>query len=265
MSQSLHAMRDAQKPCPYFNDGRTMRLAKLHDMPFPIDFSKPIKMANKEKKFDLLQKGFLSDIFTVFAPQCISCNACVPLRVNTDKFTIGKSHTKLLEKKSFDFELTETIQLDTSQYYELFQAYIKARHGNSSSQMLEWQQKEFNTWLLEFPKAITAYKGDKAAGIALIDLYGQFASGEFNIFDPLHSQASLGTQLWLQTILKMQEQGSNQIYVGAWAKGSRSLGYKDRFKGLETIVDGEWMNFDPTIHTKGPNFHAMLTAEGFNI
>lgn len=54
------------------------------------------------------------------------------------------------------------------------------------------------------------------------------------------------------------------VYIGA-TNETKGMKYKRYYSGLETIVNGTWVNFDPNTHTQGHEHRPMLRAEGFNI
>lgn len=218
-------------------------------------------------RFEGVGKGFLGASFGVIAP---ACNACVPLRVNTDKFVLSPSQRKLLNDGRIKYSFQKTILLNPHELFRVFKTYVSQRHdGNAMSQ---WNMKQFCDWLGFMPFTLTARdQNNQLVGFSSYEANGRTAIMEYAAYNPALRELSIGKRLWLEAVRQSQETGVTYVYVGAWAKDSPKLGYKSQHRGLETYVfdeksgTGEWVDFNPDIHTTGPNYSAMLRAEGFDI
>lgn len=219
-----------------------------------------------------VKKGFLGASFSVLSPACPTCNACVPLRVNTDKFMLSASQKKLLADGQLSYRFQETISLNPAELFHVFKSYVTTRHSNDESQMNKWNIHTFKNWLGFMPYTLTARDQDNClVGFSSYEAKGNTAIMEYAAYTPEVRHLSVGKRLWLEAVRQSQESGIKHVYVGPWAKGSPKLGYKADHRGLETYVfnektgKGRWVDFDPDVHTTGPNYNAMLRAEGFDI
>lgn len=250
-----------QKTCAYFDDGRAAEIMRLTYIETNQQRQK-IVSPNQQKKltFETTKKGLLPHTFGTAVTFCDDCNACVPLRVNTDKFNVSKSQQKLLNRTHINFTLLNNDEVDSSSMYILYKKYMDARHLNLNSEMPNWNEGQFNQWFYETPFKLIATHENNIIGYSLIDKDKEKNSIilHYSIFDPDFSKASLGKQLWIATIIEAIDLDIQHIYVGPWAKDSPKLDYKKNHSGLETYVNKEWIDFNPEIHTQGPDYKALF-------
>lgn len=213
-----------------------------------------------------VKKGFMSMHFGVVAPTCPTCNACVPLRVNTEKFSLTPSQVKRMGKENLSFQLATTETFSTLEMFNLFKTYTASRHGEKISTMRSWDMKQFINWLDYVPFMLTMRhtKTGQLAGYSALNGDSECGVMEYIVFDPAYEKISPGKRLWLQTVMEMKAAKIQHVYVGSWAKGSPKLSYKEKHSGLETFDGEKWVDFDPEIHTQGPDYKAMIRREGFN-
>ncbi len=60
----------------------------------------------------------------------------------------------------------------------------------------------------------------------------------YSFYDPDQTALSLGTYLILDHIEIAREAGLPYVYLGYWVPGSRKMGYKSGFSGLEIYKGG---------------------------
>ncbi len=71
----------------------------------------------------------------------------------------------------------------------------------------------------------------------------------YSFYDPDLADLSLGTYLILDHIAIAREAGLPYVYLGYWVPGSRKMGYKAGFSGLEIYKGGRWQDIgDPADH-----------------
>lgn len=239
--------------CDYFDDGRPKRTYALYG-----SVSGFMTQHSREVKFDLMRKGFFGNGYGAIATACPTCNACVNIRVNLDKFKLSRGARKTLAKGNYTFQIEASDRAPARELFDVFNRYQNARHKEETSEMKDWDLGLFQKWVQVPTGLLVARDKGKIIGFSLVDAYDEAVSLEYSAFDPNYSAHGIGTQLWLQTMVKSKEYGFAHAYVGPWAKNSPKLGYKSRFNGLEAFVEGEWIDLDPEKHTSGPNYIAMV-------
>lgn len=219
-------------------------------------------------KFDAGEKGFLMHAFCALANICPTCNACVPLRVNLEKFFITSSQDKRLNKLGYSAQLFETTALSREMLFHMFNQYARNRHPKSS--MLSMDQREFNLLTSRTPLTMTLTKPietgpPQLSAYALLDCHATSLSFDYAVYDVGLLKDSPGKVLWLTTMQMAQQAGMDYVYVGNWAKDSPKLDYKKNHAGLEAFVGNKWVDFNPERHTQGPDYRALLRTQGYTL
>lgn len=214
-----------------------------------------------------IKKGYLSGSYAAIAPVCGKCsNPCVTLRVNTEKFALSASQRLTMADQRYHYDLRPTSLLNPHELFNVFKKYTRERHAEKESGMGNWNLKRFKEWADFMPFMFTARASDgRLAGYAAVNAEHDFAVLEYLTYDPAFSKDSIGKRLWLQMMTEAQNSNIPHVYVGAWSKGSPKLDYKKNHSGLETIVDGKWVDFDPALHAGGTDYRGMLKSDGFHI
>ncbi len=266
MSTEFSIKRLEKERCDYFpNNLRVKRHFALTNGPMSEFFEND----QTPLKFKAGEKGFLMHAFCALANICPTCNACVPLRVNLDKFFTTKSQDKRIRKLGYDAHIFETAALSDVMLFQMFRKYAELRHAKSS--MLTMDQKEFSLLTSRTPLCLTLTKTfpdaaqPKLYAYALMDTHNAAMSFDYAVYDPAILRDSPGKLLWLEAMRMAKERGIEHVYVGNWAKGSPKLDYKKQHVGLEAFVKDRWIDFNPDIHIQGPDYRALLRLEGYNL
>ncbi len=257
-----------KKACGYFDDKREARLLRFGYDQYaseenPLHISDP----SLPTSFRCAAKGISQQPNYNYITDCPTCNACVPLRVNTDKFTLSKSQKKLIAKTDASFKIENNHNLNRDELYLLYSKYMQARHSEDYSGMQHWDKKTFNDWLDSSFLKLLMIKDDKIIGCSLLDMNGDNTVLYYSFFDPDYSKDSPGKQLWLTAITTAIQNDLKHVYVGTWAKDSPKLDYKKDHSGLETydVGTGKWVDFDPEIHTSFPKYKDLINADALRI
>ena len=84
------------------------------------------------------------------------------------------------------------------------------------------------------------------AAVCLTDVFDDGLSMVYSFYDPDLSALSLGTYVILDHIAIAREAGLPYVYLGYWVPGSRKMGYKAGFSGLEIYKAGQWQAIGDT-------------------
>lgn len=85
-------------------------------------------------------------------------------------------------------------------------------------------------------------RGRPLAAVCLTDVFDDGLSMVYSFYDPDLSDLSLGTHVILDHIDIAREAGLPYVYLGYWVPGSRKMGYKAGFSGLEIYKGGRWQD-----------------------
>ena len=192
----------------------------------------------------LIRAGFRRSGQFTYRPHCEACQACVPVRVEVDKFVPNRTQRRCLKRnhhlaaRFFPLDFKE-------EHYALYRAYLGSRHsGGGMDKDGPDQYTQFllssnvDTVMVEFRD------GETLVMVAVIDQVENGLSAVYTFFDPAREQDSLGVYgvLWQIELAKRLE--ISYLYLGYWIGESRKMAYKKQYGPLEGLVDGRWQVLD---------------------
>ncbi len=221
----------APQPCPYL-EGRMER--KLFTA---------LQGENSERLNDSLsQQGFRRSQNVLYRPSCADCSACLSARIDVAAFQPTKGQRRTL-KRNAHLERRATSPWASEDQYDLFRRYLDARHAQGG--MADMDVFEFAAMIEETPirsRVVEYTDGETGAltAVSLTDILGDGLSMVYSFYAPDLPQQSLGTYMILDHVEIARENNLPYVYLGYWVPGSRKMGYKANFSGLEVYAGGEW-------------------------
>lgn len=253
----------SETPCTYLSDQTRTMVAVFERVVRTGKFEYSVQKLTRDEKYRLIEEsGFFSINSTPSAPCCETCQKCVPLRINSDKVEFTKSQRNNFVKNSSRFETELTNSRATGrEHYRIYEDYLARRHPESG--MRNQGYKDFLDSCLGKNSVLNIYDKEdehRLVAFAQIDIHEQAATFDYLVYDAAlsNSKYSLGTFAWLALIHRCREYDVKHMYAGPWIEGSKKMGYKSRFPGLETLVEGEWVDFDAEIHKIGPDYNRVV-------
>ncbi len=227
----------APQPCPYL-EGRLER--KLFTA---------LQGQNAQKLNDgLSQQGFRRSQNVLYRPSCADCSACLSARIDVSKFAPSKSQKRILKKNAY-LQRRATSPWATEEQYELFRKYLDTRHADGG--MADMDVFEFAAMIEETPirSRLVEYSSStdkELIAVSLTDVLSDGVSMVYSFFDPDRHSDSLGKYMILDHVNIAQEAGLPYVYLGYWVPGSKKMGYKADFSGLEIYLNGQWQVLNTT-------------------
>jgi leucyl-tRNA---protein transferase len=235
----------APQPCPYL-EGRTER--KLFTA---------LQGEHAQRLNDTLSKqGFRRSQNVLYRPSCAECSACLSARIRIADFKPSRSQSRIL-KRNAHLTRNVTSPWATEDQFTLFRRYLDDRHADGG--MADMDIFEFAAMIEETPvkSRVIEYtrpprpgeRGQPLIAVCLTDVFDDGLSMVYSFYDPGFAAQSLGTQIILDHIDIAREAGLPYVYLGYWVPGSRKMGYKAGFSGLEIYKGGRWQDIgDPADH-----------------
>jgi arginine-tRNA-protein transferase len=229
-------------PCPYL-EGRTERrvytLLRRHPQ--------------ERETFDRLSEaGFRRSQNLMYRPACPGCDACVPVRIPVLRFQPSRNERKVLHRNA-DLTLREAPAVPTSEHWELFHRYLDARHGDGG--MAGMTRVDFETMVGDWAVSTLLLEGRDPTGrlvaVSLTDRLSSGYSGVYKFYEPGLPHRSLGTWTILQLVEKARQDGLPFVYLGYWIAGSDKMDYKARFRPMERLTGGGWVDLPETPEPAG--------------
>lgn len=189
----------------------------------------------------LSRAGFRRSHSIAYAPACVGCNACVPVRVVASGFKMNRTFRRLWDRNA-DLKARIVPARATAEQYRLFNAYQESRHTGSDMALMGFydyramvEDSPIDTGLVEFRDAAGSLKA-----VCLMDRMDDGVSGVYSFYETIDPTRSFGTFVILWLIRTALAQGLPYVYLGYWIANSRKMAYKTRFQPLETYGPGGW-------------------------
>ncbi len=232
LSRILQFYLSGPLPCPYLPDRVERKLFTRLSGDAATD---------AEVNSTLTRAGFRRSHDIVYRPACHECNACVPVRIPVKVFAPSRS-LRRIQKINQDLTLDIAGPEVTTEQFDLFTRYQKARHPDSDMARMSWD--EFVHMLREGEADTHIYQlrdrdGVLVGGI-ITDHVGDGFSAVYSFFDPDSPRRSLGAQLILTLIGEAARQSLPYIYLGYWISASNKMAYKARFQPLQALGPQGW-------------------------
>jgi arginine-tRNA-protein transferase len=217
-----------------------------------------------QKLNDTLSKqGFRRSQNVLYRPSCAECSACLSARVRVADFTPSRTQKRIL-KRTAHLRRNATSPWATEDQFTLFRRYLDQRHadgGMADMDIFEFaamiEETPIKSRVIEYTRPPTAgERGRPLAGVCLTDVFDDGLSMVYSFYDPDLAALSLGTYVILDHVAIAREAGLPYVYLGYWVPGSRKMGYKAGFSGLEIYKAGAWQPMgDPADH--GVDLHPL--------
>ena len=226
--QPLRMRMTRANPCAYIEGNVEQRLA--------LDLTE-----NPEAHDKLAMAGFRRVENWAYKPVCMSCQACMPIRIDCQNFRSGRNLSRIY-KSNQDLTRSVSTKQVNQDHYILFQEYLTRRHEDG--QMAAMSFTEFTNMIHNSPieTFLVEYRDVTGELIAciMIDVQDDGLSAVYSFFDPLATNRSLGTFMILDMISLVKELGKSYLYLGFYIAQSRKMAYKARFSPAEIFQHGKW-------------------------
>ena len=232
MSNTIQFYQDSGHDCSYLDNQQARNI-----------YPDPKLIMTNSLYSQLIQLGFRRSGDFSYRPYCEHCQACIPVRINTKKFSPNRSQRRCLTRNK-DVSMTLLEPVFNQQHFELYERYLAGRHigGGMDNPTVDnymgfIDSKWSDTALLEFRI------GEQLVAVAVTDFIDDGASAFYTFFDPDYASRSLGTYAILQQIELTINNHRPHLYLGYWIKDCQKMVYKQNFSGLEAFLEQRWQPF----------------------
>lgn len=190
----------------------------------------------------LSEIGFRRSGDHLYRPWCDHCQACMPCRIVVDDFHPTRSYRRILKRNS-DLQVSQTEDIETAEYYALYQRYIRLRHQDGDMFPPSWEQYRS---FLGARCDTTVYhafrhKDGQLLGLMVSDQLDHGLSAVYTFFEPEEQKRSLGTWAILWQIEECRKLGLPYLYLGYFIRDCQKMAYKQQFRPQELLLKGRWV------------------------
>ncbi len=187
----------------------------------------------------LISIGFRRSGDTLYKPHCPSCNACKPIRLPVNRFTLSKRQKRTLKNnKALSWTIVDK---PTNEHYQLYQEYINKRHFDGPMFPPSKEQYEHFLhchWLT--PLLIEVRDRGQLIGVAVTDMLPNSLSAIYSFFDPEQEKRSMGSLMILLQCRIAKLLGKEFVYLGYQIDESRKMNYKIAYRPYQLLTSQGW-------------------------
>lgn len=191
----------------------------------------------------LLSRGFRRSGDEVYAPHCLHCSECIPVRIPVLRFKPDRSQKRCLQKNLNTRAVLKPAVFE-QKHYDLYLRYQNFKHQNGIMALAEpdeylgflgstWCDTHFVEFNID----------EKLSAVAVIDSFEQAWSAVYTFYDPEFSDYSPGVYAVLWQIDQIRKSHGEYLYLGYWIKNCRKMNYKSQYRPLQYFLDEKWVEF----------------------
>jgi len=220
-------------PCSYLPGRNTVNLF--------TDSGAPMDMAIYSRLADF---GFRRSGSHIYRPRCPQCQACLPVRTPVNSFQPNRAQRRTL-KANQDVLATPRPAAFDEEHFALYRRYMTSRHpGGGMDNPDPARYLEF----LSSPWSETLFVEFRLQGrlmaVSVLDVLAQGLSAVYTFFEPELGVRSPGRHSVLWAIGEAQRRGLDYLYLGYWIAASPKMQYKQEYRPLELLHEGQWRRFE---------------------
>jgi leucyl-tRNA---protein transferase len=222
---------DQTSSCPYLSE----RSARL-----------PLRLPARNLRADELDQrladGDRRQGPVLYRTNCPECKACVPLRIDVERFQLSRSHRRILNRANRELSVEVGLPVVDALRVDLYNRHkIERGLGDADGQI---DSQGYRAFLVDsccdsFEMRLI-HRGQLAA-VAVLDRGFSSLSAVYCYYNPDLARYSLGTYAILREIELCRAWGMRYLYLGLYVEGSEPMAYKARFFPHQERRMGRWV------------------------
>lgn len=205
----------------------------------------PNRLIRSQTYSELVRQGFRRSGHYTYRPHCDFCQACIPIRLDSESFVANRTQRKVWRRHHPSLKISSHALHWSAEHSELYHEYQKARHTDGvMDKEDDSQYREFlltshvDSRLIEFRDAET----NRLYMVSIVDILSDGLSSVYTFFDP-QIKGSFGTYNILWQIEQCRQLGLPYLYLGYWIRQSPKMSYKSRFTAAQYLHNGHWLPY----------------------
>jgi arginyl-tRNA--protein-N-Asp/Glu arginylyltransferase len=223
-------VHDNPSTCPY-----------LPDRPARMPLRLPARSLRADELDLRLAAGDRRQGVVLYRTECPDCTACVPLRIEVERFLPSRTHRRILRRG--DRMLSTEVGPPTldDRRVALYNRHKLLRGLGDENGFID--RDGYLAFLVETccdSFEMRFFRGTELAGVAIVDRGNTSLSAMYCYYDPELKNLSIGTYAILKQIEICRQRGMRYLYLGLYVEGSPTMAYKARFYPHEQRRGGRW-------------------------
>lgn len=189
----------------------------------------------------LSRNGFRRSGEHIYRPHCATCQACIPIRVPVDQFSLKRSQRRAWNRNR-DIYVNACEPRLRDDHFSLYHRYIHARHRGGG---MDNPTREQYVQFLTSPWSDTVFYEFRRQGqlmaVSVTDTLLDGLSAVYTFFDPDMAERSLGVYTVLWQIEEAKRLQKEWLYLGYLIHASPKMAYKGQYLPQEQFIDNQWI------------------------
>lgn len=222
---------DRTSSCPY-----------LPERPARLPLRLPARNLRPDELDQRLAAGDRRQGPVLYRTNCPDCMACVPLRIDIERFEPTRSHRRILNRANRELSVEFGSPAADDVRVDLYNRHKIERGLGDADGVID--QQGYRAFLVDTCcdtlEMRVHYCGELAA-VAVLDRGFSSLSAVYCYYNPDLARYSLGTYAILKEIELCRALGMRYLYLGLYVEGSEPMAYKARFFPHQQRRHGRWL------------------------
>jgi len=206
-------------------------------------FIDPDANVNQQTYSELADLGFRRSGGHIYRPHCVNCQACLAARIPVQQFNAKRNQRKIWNRNK-DLLVEEVEDIDSEEYFLLYQRYIDLRHRDGD--MFPATREQYQSFLTkewDSTRFFNFRSADKLLAVAVVDQLTRGLAAVYTFYDGDCERRSLGSYAILWQIEMARQLELPYLYLGYWIRNCRKMNYKKDYQPMEILVDNRWQRW----------------------
>lgn len=222
---------DRTSSCPY-----------LPEKPARLPLRLPARNLRPNELDQRLAAGDRRQGPVLYRTSCPDCTACVPLRIDVERFAPSRVHRRILNRAARDLTIDFGMPTVDDRRVALYNRHKIERCLGDDEGIVD--SDGYRTFLVDtccdsFEMRVL-HQG-KLVAVSVVDRGFSSLSAVYCYYDPDLARYSLGTYAILKEIELCRAWGMRYLYLGLYVEGSSPMAYKARFYPHQQRRHGRWV------------------------
>lgn len=221
---------DQPSRCPYLPD-------QVARMPMRL----PTRSLRRSEFHSRLERGDRRQGLFLYRPNCPSCSACIPIRLNIAEYELSRTQQRVLKRGDQVLRVELGPLMADARRVELYNRHKSSRGLETHGPSTEDDYREFLVHTCCESFEIRYFHEDLLIGVAVTDRGTDGLSAVYTFFDPDYSRLSPGVFSILTQLSLCRHWGLDYLYLGLYVEGCTAMRYKAEYLPHERLVNGRWL------------------------
>lgn len=178
----------------------------------------------------------------LYRTNCADCKACVPLRIDVERFAPSRAHRRILTRANRELAVEFGLPAANEQRVSLFNRHkIERGLGDAGGQLDRDGYRAFLVDTCCDTLEMRILQRGELVAVSVLDRGFSSMSAVYCYYNPDLSRYSLGTYAILKEIELCRVWGMRYLYLGLYVEGSAPMAYKAKFFPHQQRRMGRWI------------------------